>query len=454
MGLSILGHTRTVLEGTCHLVSVSMAMHASNVHALQPQTERKPIHRPTFAASTVASTPSPTPDLGPAVLSVPLTCTSASTPPPRSSLRISSMHDASQSPVDEPMTFSQSRLPELPSFVDGPAAPFQHTEVESASTAIEHRVGRLPLRKPVYKVDETIHDTFQSVRAPAALWRVRTGLATGLGLGAATEAIRRATSASPEDEGSHSVFMSEANIRRLVDKLSRMRGAALKLGQFMSIQGGWVTAFGICLMLSELPDSRLLPAQVDDIMLQLQNSANYMPQWQTERVLETTLGREWRAHFDDFDMVPFAAASIGQVHAAVISPTSPFASQYPHGLRLAVKVQFPGVRESISSDLSSLKWLLVASAVLPKGLYLENTLKVMKRELDDECDYAREADCGMRMRELVATSSLAASFACPRVVKELCGNMVLTTEMMVGEPLGLAIDYDQVTRDESRFTDW
>lgn len=55
-------------------------------------------------------------------------------------------------------------------------------------------------------------------------------------MGAASEALRRATS-TPKEGDASSVFMSEANVRRLVDKLSRMRGAALKLGQFMSIQG-------------------------------------------------------------------------------------------------------------------------------------------------------------------------------------------------------------------------
>lgn len=58
-------------------------------------------------------------------------------------------------------------------------------------------------------------------------------LFAGMGMGAASEYVRRSTGKS----GSGSVFMSEANVRRLVDKLSKMRGAALKLGQFMSIQG-------------------------------------------------------------------------------------------------------------------------------------------------------------------------------------------------------------------------
>lgn len=62
------------------------------------------------------------------------------------------------------------------------------------------------------------------------------GLATSLGYGVASEIIRRSTATS--DHGQQgSLMMTEANIKRLVSKLSQMRGAALKLGQFMSIQG-------------------------------------------------------------------------------------------------------------------------------------------------------------------------------------------------------------------------
>jgi aarF domain-containing kinase len=61
------------------------------------------------------------------------------------------------------------------------------------------------------------------------------GLAAGMGFGAAEEFIRRSTTSGESSNGS--LFMSEANVSRFVDKLSRMRGAALKLGQFLSIQG-------------------------------------------------------------------------------------------------------------------------------------------------------------------------------------------------------------------------
>jgi aarF domain-containing kinase len=61
------------------------------------------------------------------------------------------------------------------------------------------------------------------------------GLAAGLGMGAASEMIRRSTGNSKNESGS--LLLSASNVSRLVDKLSKMRGAALKLGQFMSIQG-------------------------------------------------------------------------------------------------------------------------------------------------------------------------------------------------------------------------
>lgn len=168
-----------------------------------------------------------------------------------------------------------------------------------------------------------------------------------------------------------------------------------------------------------------------------------------QRVLRDTLGDDWRSHFSEFDLRPFAAASIGQVHRAKLSPSSPLA-RTTNLTDLAVKVQFPGVRESIASDLGTLRWLLVASAALPRGLYLDNTLRVMGRELEDECDYEREAACGRRMRELVETSrdrGLRDAFAVPRVVEELSGKMVLTTELMHGRPLKDVLTLGQDKRD-------
>ncbi len=60
-------------------------------------------------------------------------------------------------------------------------------------------------------------------------------------------------------------MMSESNVNRLVNSLSQMRGAALKLGQFMSIQ-----------------DAHILPDQIERVLRRVQNGAHYMPEWQME----------------------------------------------------------------------------------------------------------------------------------------------------------------------------
>ncbi|PWO01182.1 ABC1-domain-containing protein [Tilletiopsis washingtonensis] len=251
------------------------------------------------------------------------------------------------------------------------------------------------------------------------------GLGAGLAWGAAGSFFSGSGRGESGKEGSANPILGDSNVRRLVDKLSTMRGAALKLGQFLSIQ-----------------DSNMLPPQLEEVLLRVQNSAHYMPAWQMERVMQAELGPEWRKQFSSFSDVPFASASIGQVHAAVLAEDhpSPLAGQ-----RVAIKIQFPGVRSSIASDLGNLRWLLAASALLPKGLFLDNTIRVMQRELDDECDYVREADMIRRFGELTKDSQV---FAVPRVVDELSTAQVLTTEMMRGRPLTQAARYTQDKRDQ------
>ncbi|PPR02529.1 hypothetical protein CVT24_001955 [Panaeolus cyanescens] len=196
------------------------------------------------------------------------------------------------------------------------------------------------------------------------------GLAASLGYGAASEIIRRTGGKSTES--SSSLMMTEANIKRLVSKLSQMRGAALKLGQFMSIQ-----------------DTHVLPPEIDAIFRRVQDSAHYMPDWQMEQVMKASFGASWSTEiFASFDRIPFAAASIGQVHRAVLSKDhSPTGKEES----VAVKIQFPNIVNSIESDLGYIKILLTAGKLLPRGLFLDKTMEVMKAELADECNYSREA---------------------------------------------------------------
>ena len=113
----------------------------------------------------------------------------------------------------------------------------------------------------------------------------------------------------------------------------------------------------------------------------------------SKKVMKESLGPSWMDNFESFERLPFAAASIGQVHSAVLTAQ---ASPTGSSVRVAVKVQFPNIANSISSDLGYVKMLLTAGALLPRGLFLDRTIAVMKEELVDECDYSREADFARR----------------------------------------------------------
>lgn len=243
------------------------------------------------------------------------------------------------------------------------------------------------------------------------------GLAAGLVTGAISEGFSRSIGGGGGGEGS--LILSPANMERLVAKLSTMRGAALKVGQMMSFQ-----------------DSKMLPAPIQEVLQRVQDRADYMPAWQRDRVLTTNLGPEWRDLYEDFEEKPIAAASIGQVHRAVLKS---------NGARVAVKIQYPGVADSINSDLNNLRMLLTASKLLPKGLYLNKTIDNARTELGWECDYEREAQCAQRYRDLLATEDNV--FLVPQIYAEASGKQVLTMEFMDGMGVTRIQSFTQDQRD-------
>ncbi|KAK8047289.1 molecular chaperone [Apiospora saccharicola] len=241
------------------------------------------------------------------------------------------------------------------------------------------------------------------------------GLAAGMLGGAITEGFSRGLGGG----GQGSVLLSAGNMERLVAKLSRMRGAALKFGQMMSFQ-----------------DAKMLPPQIQEVLQRVQDKADYMPAWQRDRVMAASLGAEWRDLYDEFDDKPIAAASIGQVHRATLKST---------GEKVAVKIQFPGVADSINSDLDNLSMLLAASNMLPKGLYLNKTIDNARTELGWECDYVREAECGEKYRELLADEPDV--FAVPKIYAEASGKHVLTMQYMEGVGVTRVTSFTQEQRD-------
>ena len=273
----------------------------------------------------------------------------------------------------------------------------------------------IPPSAPRYELRES--------RVPSSrigrLWNYG-GLAAGMFAGAIGEGLSRAVGGGSQG----SMMLSPANMERLVAKLSRMRGAALKLGQMMSFQ-----------------DAKMLPAPIQEVLQRVQDRADYMPAWQRDRVLTSNLGPNWRDLFGEFEEKPIAAASIGQVHKATLKST---------GARVAVKIQFPGVADSINSDLDNIAILLTATKLLPKGLYLNKTIDNARTELAWECDYEREAECGIRYRKLLTspdTHQFNDVFVVPTIYPEASGKQVITMEFMDGVGVTRIKDFTQAQKD-------
>ena len=172
------------------------------------------------------------------------------------------------------------------------------------------------------------------------------------------------------------LLLTPGNIRRITDQLAHMRGAAMKIGQLMSMDSGDV-----------------LPPELAEIMSRLRSQAHFMPPAQLKKILNANWPAGWIKAFERFDVRPIAAASIGQVHRARLRD----------GREMAIKVQYPGVAGSIDSDVSNVGALIRMSGLTPSGFDLAPYLEEARKQLHEETDYLREG------RHLAHFASLLAS---------------------------------------------
>jgi predicted unusual protein kinase regulating ubiquinone biosynthesis (AarF/ABC1/UbiB family) len=233
---------------------------------------------------------------------------------------------------------------------------------------------------------------------------LRLGMTAGeLAVGGVAEGVRRMTGVEPAQAAS--VFLSTANAQKLAKSLSSMRGAAMKLGQMLSMES-----------------SDLLPAAFADALAILRDSADTMPDSQVRRVLGREYGKGWERLFSSFDYEPIAAASIGQVHHAVAAD----------GRELALKIQYPGVAKSISSDVDNMALLLRLARLLPVELDVSGLVAEAKRQLQQEADYLAEAGFLKRYRKFIGKS---ADFIVPRVHDDLTTRRILAMDYLPGVSL-------------------
>lgn len=240
-------------------------------------------------------------------------------------------------------------------------------------------------------------------------------LAGGIAGRAAVQGVlQRATGTRPD---AAALLLTPANIGRITNELARLRGAAMKMGQLISMDSG-----------------EFLPPELGQIMARLRDDAQAMPPRQLKAVLNRNWGPGWLSRFDRFDVRPIAAASIGQVHRARLKD----------GRDLAIKVQYPGVRASIDSDVDNVGTLVRLSGLVPAQLDVASLLGEAKRQLHEEADYEREAVNLKAFGNLLADTPL---YQVPTLEAGLSTSDVLAMEFLPGQPIESLAEADQSVRD-------
>ncbi|MBO0683728.1 MAG: AarF/ABC1/UbiB kinase family protein [Candidatus Dormibacteraeota bacterium] len=201
----------------------------------------------------------------------------------------------------------------------------------------------------------------------------------------------------------------------VADELGSMKGAMMKLGQ----------------MASYLDEG--VPEAFRTTMARLQRDAPPMTPELAASVVSAELGPPERV-FARWDPLPFAAASIGQVHRAITRD----------GRAVAVKVQYPGIAESIEADVRNVNLLTRVVRMAFPGLDTRSLVEELRERLQEEVDYRLEA----------ANQTLFAEYYeghpvihVPRVLAELSTARVLTTDLVAGASFEDLAGWDQRERD-------
>src|SRR4051794_32937623 len=246
------------------------------------------------------------------------------------------------------------------------------------------------------------------------------GLGTGQGLRWA--GMRTANRVrSPERAAAARDERTAALVGELVDQLSRMRGAAMKVGQLFSM-----------IELDGLPEEQR--ATLESQLATLRDDVPPVPFRRLEKLMRDELGAPLGEVFAAFDERAFAAASIGQVHRATTLD----------GDEVVVKVQYPGVAEAVDSDLRSATLLLPLIRRLAPGLDAKPLFAELRERIGEELDYELEAQHQRRVERLFRGHPF---IFVPRVRTDLSTRRVLVSEFVEGERFDAVRLLDQPQRD-------
>ncbi|MFC3094139.1 AarF/ABC1/UbiB kinase family protein [Alteromonas sediminis] len=201
------------------------------------------------------------------------------------------------------------------------------------------------------------------------------------------------------------LVLTPANIERIADQLASMRGAAMKIGQLISID-----------------DGEFLPPELATILARLRDDADPMPKGQLQQVLDSAWGEGWHDKLLYFSYAPIAAASIGQVHKAILMD----------GTMLAIKVQYPGIKKSINSDVDNVAGLIKLIGIIPESANIQPLLNEAKVQLHAEANYQTEANM---LKRYAACIDGLVDYQCPTIVEEWTTETVLAMTFQKGEPI-------------------
>jgi predicted unusual protein kinase regulating ubiquinone biosynthesis (AarF/ABC1/UbiB family) len=210
-------------------------------------------------------------------------------------------------------------------------------------------------------------------------------------------------------------------VGELVDQLGKMRGAAMKVGQLLSM-----------IEFDELPPEQR--GELEAKLATLRDDVPPVPFKRLEKLMREELGGPLGSVFSDFDERAFAAASIGQVHRATTLD----------GEDVVVKVQYPGVAEAVDSDLRSAGLLLPLLKRLAPSLDAKPLLAELRERIGEELDYELEAQHQRRVERRFRGHPF---ISVPRVRTDLSTRRVLVSEYVEGERFEAVRSLDEAQRD-------
>ena len=272
-------------------------------------------------------------------------------------------------------------------------------------------------------MDDDSQSQDQAIPRNRLLRSARVGLVAGVGgvRYAGAKAANVVRSQEKADARMEELALESAD--KMVETLGRMKGAAMKMGQ-----------------LASFIDTDYLPDEYREIyqekLGQLRTSAPAMPWEKVRKVLVEEYDDPYEELFAEIETEAFAAASIGQVHRAVL----------PDGRRVAVKIQYPGVGAAIRGDLSNAGMILRFAKAIAPGLDAKAVASELKERVLEELDYEYEAQ---NQRAFSRAYRNHPFIYVPDVITRLSRNRVLVTEYVEGSAFEDIKQLDQEER--SRF---